>query len=456
MYNTNNNTQLFSFFMIFFAAMGGMLYGYDIGILAGAFPFLSHDIPMTTRELNVMPGAVLFGGAFATLMTGPLCDLWGRRKLIIAAAVIFIVGVLLVGLATNYTALLAGRLIQGIGIGIITIAIPLYLAEAVPASVRGKAICAFQLLLTAGILIATLIGWFLTPSGNWRAMFFSALIPGLILFVGSLFLTESPRWLLLKGKSELALAVLARSRPFLAAKEELLQITQLSSHQPHEPIASLWQKKYLAPLTIVFIIACCNQLTGINSILQLAPVVLKKAGLPTDIIAMLGAVAITAVNFVTTLIALFLIDRAGRRFLMCIGTTGIVMALSFSGYISYCLPPSELKGILLLIGILFFILSFAIGPGVVIWLIMSELLPSRIRSSGMAIALFLNSVTSAILAASFLDLADTLGYAGLFWMCAGFTLIYFMTVFFYVPETKKKTLEQIEKQFNLSYQLQEG
>lgn len=443
-----NNTQLFSFFMIFFAAMGGMLYGYDIGILAGAFPFLKHDIFMTTNQLNFMPGAVLFGGAFSTLITGSLCDLWGRRKPIIAASIIFVIGILLVGFASNYFDLLLGRLIQGVGIGIITIAIPLYLAEAVPANVRGQAMCTFQLLLTAGILIATLVGFLLTPTGDWRTMFFSALIPGLMLLIGSLFLSESPRWLSLKGKFDVALDILARSRPLIVAKEELSQMTQLSALHDGESLSSLWQKKYLIPLIVVFIIACCNQLTGINSILQLAPVILKNAGLPTDLIAILGTVAITAVNFVVTIFALFLVDKIGRRFLMCIGTSGIVIALISSGYISYFLPTSELKGILLLISILFFIFSFAIGPGVIVWLILSELLPSRIRSSGMAVALFLNSMTSAILATSFLNMADHMGYGGVFWMCAAFTLLYFITVFFYVPETKKKTLEQIERHFD--------
>jgi len=444
-----NKPGLFAFSIIAFAAIGGMLYGYDIGILAGAFPFLSKEIPMTTAQLHFMPGAVLFGGAFATLITGPLSDLWGRRKLIIAASIIFLIGVSMVGFANDYLPLLSGRLIQGIGIGIITIVIPLYLAEAVPAEIRGKALCAFQLLLTAGILLASLIGWFLTPSGNWRGMFFSALVPGILLLFCSLLLPESPRWLVLKNKFDQALNILSRSRPIFAAKDELTQMMQVFSMHKTGERSSLWQRKFLVPLTIVFVIACLQQLTGINSLLQLAPVILRSAGLPSDVIAMLGAVAITAVNFLVTVIAMFLVDKVGRRFLLCIGTGGIVISLIYSGLVSFILPTSILKGELLLIGVLFFILFFAIGPGVVIWLVLSELLPSRIRGSGMATALFLNSMTSAVLATMFLGLAESIGYSGVFWLCAFTTLLYFLIVFFFVPETNKKTLEEIETHFDI-------
>lgn len=444
-----NNPRLFAFSIIVFAAIGGMLYGYDIGILAGAFPFLSKEIPMTTAQLHFMPGAVLFGGAFATLITGPLSDVWGRKKLIVAASIIFLAGVFMVGFATGYLPLLSGRLIQGIGIGIITIVIPLYLAEAVPAEIRGKALCAFQLLLTAGILLASLIGWFLTHSGNWRGMFFSALVPGVLLFLCSLLLPESPRWLALKGKFTQALATLMRSRPIAIAQNELAQMQEVMTVNKTGNGASLWQRKFIVPLVIVFIIACLQQLTGINSLLQLAPVVLRSAGLPSDLIAMLGAVAITAVNFIVTVIAMFLIDKLGRRFLLCFGTGGIVISLIYSGLVSFILPTSVLKGELLLVGILFFILFFAIGPGVVIWLVLSELLPSRIRSSGMAVALFLNSMTSAILATLFLGLAESIGYSGVFWLCGFTTLLYFLMVFFFVPETNKRTLEDIESNFDV-------
>lgn len=443
----------FTFFMIMISAIGGVLYGYDLGIISGALAFIKNDIVMTSTELNIMPGAVLFGGAFSTLVTGPLCDWCGRRKMIIAASIIFIIGVIIIATATHYPVLLAGRLIQGLGVGIVTIAVPLYLAEAVPPGVRGEAICTFQLLLTAGILMSSLVGLYFTEYGDWRAMFWSAAAPGILLFIGALLLPESPRWLCLKGRTEQALAGLLKSRTQSTAEQELAQMQAAISagrQIPNEKKRSLtlWQKQFTRPLLIVLVVACLSQLTGINSFLQLAPTILKDAGLGSDTIAMLGNTAITGLNFMVTLLALLLIDRLGQRLLLCIGTAGIVVALAYSGFIFYYLSASELKGMLLLIGILAFIFFFAIGPGVMIWMVISELLPLRIRSSGMAVALFLNSMTSAVLATVFLSLAHVIGYYGVFWLCALFTFLYFLTVFFFVPETKSKTLEEIEGHFS--------
>lgn len=450
MKKTNTDFNWYTFFIVVVASMGGMLYGYDLGIISGAMAFMGKDVALSTGQLQVMPGAVLFGGAFATLVTGPLCDWYGRRKMILIASLIFIAGVFVIATANSFLGLLAGRLIQGMAVGIVTIAIPLYLAEIVPAKIRGEAIGSFQLLLTTGILLSSLVGLFFTQSGNWRGMFWSALFPGILLFSGICLTPESPRWLGLKHRWDAALAVLLKTRSATAATEELKQIRAALADNDHSSTRRkfVWQKQYTRPLLIVLAVACLGQLTAINSFLQLAPTILKDAGLGSNIIAMVGNTVITFINFMMTLVALLLIDRVGRRLLLCIGTAGIVAALTFCGFVFYVLPASEFKGMLLLGGILVFIMFFAIGPGVVIWMVISELLPLRIRSSGMALALFLNSMTSAILATVFLGLADKIGYYGVFWLCAFFTLLYFLTVYFYVPETKNKTLEEIAEHFN--------
>lgn len=428
---------------------GGMLYGYDLGIIASAMAFMRKDVPMTLGQLHVMPGLILFGGAIATLITGPLCDVYGRRKMILIGSVIFIAGVSIFASAHSFINLLSGRLIQGLATGMISISIPLYIAETVPAKIRGKAIASFQLLLTAGILFSSLIGLYFTPSGNWRGMFWFALFPGVFLLIGICLTPESPRWLSLKERWDETLSVLRKTRDEASAEQELTQLkTAIAEiHEVQKFRKFIWQKHYIRPLLIVFAIACLCQLTAINSFLQLAPTILKSAGLGSNITAMLGHTAITALNFLVTLIALFLIDRVGGKFLLCAGTAGIVLTLTYCGWIYYALPFGHLKGILLLAGLLVYILSFAIGPGVVIWMVLSELLPLRIRSSGMAVAFFLKSMTSALLVTMFLGLADLIGFYGVFWLCGFFTLLYFLTVYFYVPETKSKTLEEIEKSF---------
>ena len=438
----------YTLFMIFFAAIGGVLYGYDIGAITGAFLFIRHDVAMSVQEMSFVGGSVLFGGAFATLVTGPLSDWFGRRRMVLLAAVLFIVGVLLLVHAIDYAEVLIGRLTQGVGIGIITIAVPLYLAESVPSHIRGRAMSVFQLMLNGGILLATLIGLYFAPTHNWRAMFLSALVPGIIMLIGTLFLTDSPRWLVRRGRTAKALEVLLRSRNEAEAKGELSAI-QASIHHSGagSALKHLLQKRYLLPLLVVFAVAVLNQLTGINSIIQYSAIILKASGLHSDITDMLGSNAINTMNFLVVLIVILLVDKIGRRTLLSVGTGGIVLSLLIGGIIYHWMPEGALKGYLMLASILGYIFFYAIGPGVLVWLVLSELLPSRIRSTGMAAALFLNSMASAILASVYLDLAHAISYAGVFWFSAATTLVYFILALFVIPETKGKSLEEVESHF---------
>lgn len=429
------------------AGMGGVLYGYDIGVIAGALLFINKAIPMSDNQTSFLVAAVLGGGAFATLISGPLADWLGRRTMIIAASIIFLFGVFGVSFAHSYEMLLFGRLTQGIAVGMVAIAIPLYLAELLPADIRGRGVSAFQLMLTAGILLANLISLEFTLSGNWRGMFLSAAVPGLVLFVGALFLPNSPRWLCLKGQPQAALKVLELTRSKAEAALEFQAMQAVLTQSGLNQMGSLWQRRYILPLAIVFSIAILGQLTGINSWLQFSAIILKNAGLDSNLAAMMGSSAITGLNFVVTIVAFFLIDKVGRKFLLCVGTAGVALSLFYSGSIFFLMSPGLEKGYLLLAGILGFILFFAIGPGVVVWLVLSELLPSRIRSTGMAVGLFLNSLASTMLAAVFMALVHYIGFGGVFWFCGACSLFYFLIAFLAMPEAKNKTLEQIESHF---------
>lgn len=442
--------QFYRWLMIGFAAIGGILYGYDLGIIAGAILFIRHSIVMTDSQSSFLVAAVLGGGAIATLISGTLADWFGRRNMILAAAIIFLIGVFSLAYAHTYQMVLLGRLTQGIGVGIVTIIIPLYLAESLPANVRGRGISAFQLLLTFGILLASLVGLYFTPTGNWRGMFLSAALPGLILLFGTLFLPKSPRWLFQKGHETTAYDVLCKSRSSSHAKDEIhrmRQLMQTSGKNLRHDFKLLLSKRYLYPVSIVMMVATLQQLMGVNSILQFSAYILKAGGLNSNITAMLGSTAITGVNFLLTIIAFFLIDKLGRRVLLMIGTAGCTLSLFFVGGIHFMLAAGAAKGALLLAGILGFIISYAIGPGVIVWLVISELLPARIRSTGMSVALFVNSMTSTLFASSFLPLVNRIGYTGVFMMCAIAAGIYFMVAFNAIPETKNKTLEEIEFDF---------
>lgn len=450
MFRAQSQRNWFASFIILFAAVGGMIYGYDLGIIAGALLFIHKSIPMSDMQSSFLVSAVLGGGAIATLVSGPLADLFGRRAMIIVAALIFLGGVLLLSFAHHYSEILIGRLTQGIGIGIVTITIPLYLSESLPKHIRGRGMSVFQLLLTFGILLASLVGLYFAPSENWRAMFLSAGIPGIVLLMGALFLPNSPHWLLMKKRDDEALAVLRLSRSDAQAQVELLGMQQsMRNHQSNlrSFFVNLLDKKVLYPLLIVFSVAILQQLSGINSLLQFSAYILQRSGMQSNVTAMLGNTVITGVNFFITVVALLLIDRLGRKKLLSFGTGGMVIALAFSGLVYFYFPYGLMKGYLVLLGITGFILSYGVGPGVVVWLVLSELLPNKIRSTGMAAALFLNSAISSIFASVFLSLTHSIGYSGVFFVCAFFSFLYFCVAYFVIPETNNRTLEEIEAIF---------
>ncbi|ODN43589.1 sugar porter family MFS transporter [Piscirickettsia litoralis] len=439
----------FSLFITFFAAIGGILYGYDIGIINGALLYIEHDINMSATETSLIVAAVLGGGALSTLVTGYLADRFGRKNMMITAVIIFLVGVAFLATANNYDLLLMGRVIQGIGVGIITIIIPLYLSEVAPKHLRGRGVCSFQVLLTAGILLANVIAYFFAKAGiSWHMMFLSSGIPAVILGIGLLFLPKSPRWLVFKGNIKQARHSLEQVYSKESASQELDLICNSHKKSGSASIGALFQRKFIYPLMLVFGVAILNQLTGINTILQFSATILKGAGLHSDLSAISGSIWITVVNFIITIIAMLLVDKVGRKPLLSIGTAGVAIALVLSGFAFIYLPEGMTKGIIIGIGLHLYILFFAIGPGVVVWIVLSELLPNSIRSIGMAIALSLNSLASTVLASSFLPLVNHIGYGGIFIMCGLFTVIYFYLAYFKMPESKGKSLEEIESSYS--------
>jgi sugar porter (SP) family MFS transporter len=444
--STPSSRKRFSYFIMFFAGLGGLLYGYDIGVISGALEFLQKDIKLTENELSLIVGAVLYGGAVSILITGPLADLFGRKKIIIFAAVIFIAGVLMLATANSYHMVLCGRLILGVGIGAVTIVLPLYLAESAPANLRGRSVTMFQLFLTGGILLAYVIDMAFTPSGNWRGMFICVMVPGIILLIGAFALPESPCWLFMKGKKEEVLNILHLTRSDEEAARELAEMATVINDNKHDK-PSIWRPFVIIPMAIAFAVAVLTQLTGINVLLQYAPLVIKATGLESNIMAMLGTIGIGLMNFIITCIVISLIDKAGRKVLLTIGTAGIVVAMMLAGCVEYFLPSGAIKGYALIFSLILYVLFFAIGPGVVVWLAISEILPTFIRSKWMGVCLFANSLTSAVLASSFEPLVSKISYSGIFWLLGGCSFLYFLIAKFALPETKGKTLIEIEEDF---------
>lgn len=454
------------------AGLGGFLYGYDIGIIGAALLYLNKTIQLTAAQESLVVAAVLAGGTVSSLVAGALADVIGRKRLMIAAAVVFLVSVAMIVVAHGFVPLLAGRTLQGLSAGMIAVVIPLYLAESLPAAIRGRGTACFQLFLTVGILIAMAVGRHYTAQveslhdaaadtlrlaqdGAWRAMFLSAAWPGALFLVGSLIVTESPRWLLRRHRAEEARAALARSREDAEAENEFVEmrasLAATTGGDSAKAAGSLWQKRYIVPFVLTCAVLGLTQTTGINSILQFLVVILQKAGLAAEAAAS-QATWVTAVNVAFTIVGLVLVDRLGRKALLQIGTGAIALALVIGAVVFWRLQSGALAagpstGVLVSVCLMLFVAGFATGPGVCVWLALSELMPTRIRSLGMGIGLLVNQGISTAIAAMFLPVVARYGYAAMFAFWAACTVGYFLVATLWLPETKGRTLEEIEAEF---------
>jgi SP family myo-inositol transporter-like MFS transporter 13 len=457
--------------LLFISGVGGALYGYDIGIIGAALLYLGKTIGLTTAQESLVVAAVLAGGTVSSVIAGALADWIGRKKLMITAALIFVASVGLIVIAKDFTSLVAGRTLQGLSAGMIAVVVPLYLAECLPPAIRGRGTAIFQLVLTIGIASGLAVGAHYVrgvdalatgPADQllqaqdhaWRAMFLTAVYPALAFLAGSFCVTESPRWLLRRGRSAEALAALQKSRSQAQAEIEHREITEsLSAASPvsNAPSDSVLQRKYLIPFALACTILGLTQATGINSILQFLVVILQKSGLAATTAAQ-AATRVALVNVGFTVVGALLVDKLGRKALLKIGTGGIAVALLVAGATFFEIQAGHaaagaFTGDIVTACLMLFIASFATGPGVCVWLALSELMPTRIRSLGMGLGLLINQGVATAIAALFLPVVSRYGYAPMFLFWAACTIAYFLTAAFLLPETKGKTLEEIEASF---------
>jgi SP family myo-inositol transporter-like MFS transporter 13 len=548
-------------FLVFVAGLGGLLYGIDVGIIAAALLYLNKTINLTVEQTSLIVAAVLGGGMCGSLFAGVLADWLGRKKMMVLSGLLFVASVALIVLSQGFETLFLGRLLQGLSCGVIAVVVPLYLAECLAAEVRGRGTAIFQFMLTFGIVIAAVVGWLYTrqaeaaivaAAGNaqlivaaesraWRGMFLTVVYPGLVFFFGSMFLSETPRWLFRHGKPENALAALRRSSSEEDAQRQFREMQSLAAEDSQQTAShtggSLLQRKYVLPFVLACVVLTCNQTTGINSILGFLVIILRQAGM-TASHATTGDVAVKVLQCAMTIVGVALVDRKGRRFLLKVGTGGIVIALLagslvFYGFESrrtdihdrlqsavqgnslnlsladlrngnaivepsgdpgaagltvlysygkgdklatalssdadpvlriqpdadapnaplhieralYGPVPGQTTGWLVTACLCLFMAAYALGPGVVVWLMLSELMPTRIRSLGMGIALLLNQGASTLIAGLFLPVVGRFGYFAMFAFWGACTVVYFLTAAFFLPETKGKTLEEIEQHF---------
>jgi MFS transporter, SP family, solute carrier family 2 (myo-inositol transporter), member 13 len=344
---TENKLRVYNRILLSVAGLGGLLYGIDVGIIGGALPYLEATSHLTPGQLSIIVAAVLLGSVFSTLFAGLLADWMGRKPLMIVSGTAFVLSIPVIALSGGYESLFLGRLLQGCSAGLVGIVVPLYLAECLPASQRGRGTAVFQWLLTLGIFVAALIGIYYsyhvaeiertTPQilnevkdHAWRRIFWMSMPPGLLFVLGGFFVSESPRWLFSKGRKAAALEALRRSRTESQATVEIGEMEQVARDSAgqgevrgkREP---LLQRRYILPFLLACVILSCNTATGINSVIGFNTNILLQSGL-ADVSAHWGYVVFTFCNFAFTIVGMTLVDRKGRKFLFTIGTAGIIVA----------------------------------------------------------------------------------------------------------------------------------
>lgn len=616
------------------AGMGGLLYGIDIGVIDPALKYLNQSIKLSEAQLSTVVAAVLAGSILGSVVAGVLADWMGRKRMIIVSGLMFVASVALIYASQSFEPLIVGRLLQGMSGGVIAVVVPLYLAECLPSDARGRGTAVFQFMLTIGIVLAAFVGSYYVRHAEaaielagsdqalvvaaadhaWRSMFLTVVYPGVLYLLGACFVPESPRWLVRRGRPGAARKMLARMRSAAECDAELAEISAALTLERARPTLSMaaalkeifTERRYVMPFILACIVLGCNQATGINSLLQFMSTILQKAGL--DPVSASGyGTAIKIVNSAMTIVAIMLVERKGRVFLLKIGTGGIIVSLCVLAAIFYnveskrtdvragveamvkdnaltfdlgqagfaraaaeplqvsilyqygdkqqvaeafmptaealvtlqreqavkaglpaaerdaleqaelfrrrgpaglgaderaaldaaqkklaALPsdvrgvldnaeriraaqrihiagdatdaraarqpltivrasvgpiPSRHNGLLTALCIGAFIAFFSIGPGVCVWLALSELMPTRIRSVGMGVALLVNQGVGTVIAAAFLPIVGNYGFYAMFLFWAGCTVVYFITAAWFLPETKGKTLEEIETHF---------
>lgn len=439
--------------------LAGVLFGYDQGIISGALQFIQQDFGLSQLLTEVVTSWVTLGALVGALLAGLLADKLGRRLTLIVAGVLFLVGALLSGLAPGTLVLVIGRLVIGLGVGVASVAAPLYAAEMAPAETRGRFVSSYQLAITIGILVAYIIDDVLSTSGNWRMMLGGASVLGLLLVLAMLGMPESPRWLVRAGRREQAVAVLDKVRGRDHSAEAIAGIeADLATVGEEATWGEVFSKRLRKPFYVGFGLAVFQQITGINAIIYYADEIFAQAGFNTpEEQAKATLYAVGVVNVLATFIAVAYVDRFGRKPLLRAGLVGMFVSLTAVGFAFLAFDenattsgggPSTV-GILTVIGLVVFIASFAFSLGPVVWTMISEIYPTRVRGRAIAVATAFNWAAAFLVAQFFLSLTDAIGTAATFWLFAFFCAVAFFWIGVKVPETKGKSLEEIEAMWGL-------
>lgn len=434
-------------FVALTVAIGGFLLGFDATVISGVVPFIKEYFSLSGASGDLKLGFAVsslgWGAMLGNAIAGPLSDRFGRRRVLLGTALLFVMSSLLAASATSFPSFVAARIVGGLAVGGAILIAPVYIAEIAPADKRGSLVSLNQLMIVIGISASFFSNYFLLDLGehNWRYMLGVQIVPALLYFTLLWFVPESPRWLLLKGKDEAALQVLRRVAGEQAAQENLQQIQRsLTMKAVSRGFRGLFDSRVRLIMIIALGLAFFQQITGINAIFYYLPTIFAQAGGGVND-AFRQAVMVGLVNVVMTFVAIWLIDKLGRKPLLIIGIAG--MALSLFA-ISWAFSQESYNARLVLIAIIGFVASFAISLGPVMWVLLSEIFPNEQRAAAISVAGFWNALTSASVTMIFPWALSNLGSGGTFLAFGLFATAALLFVVLLVPETKGRTLEQLE------------
>jgi sugar porter (SP) family MFS transporter len=424
-------------------AVGGILFGYDTGVIGGVLPNISTDFGLTSPFTKGLVVAILLAGAaVGALAAGRVADQLGRRRTIFITSIVFVIGLLASAFTPSLWLFWVGRFIIGLGVGSTSFVVPLYIGEIAPAPRRGALVSLNQLSITIGILVSELVAYFLAGHGDWRVSVGLALLPAVILGAGVLHEPESPAWLVRQGRVDDARAVLTKLRDSdEQIDEEIENVRKVAREERRGSLGELFDRRLRPALMLGVILAIIQQITGINTVIYFAPTVLESAGIGSSA-ALLALVIVGATNVAMTLVAIRYLDRAGRRPLLIWGMVGMVVGLVALS-IAFAIG---IKGsaVFATIALAFYVGSFAVSLGPIVWLLIAEIFPLRVRGQAASIATMANWAANLVVAVSYLSIIAAIGRTGTFILYAAVTVLSLVYVLAKVPETKGMSLSEVE------------
>ena len=428
------------------ASLGGLLSGYDTGVISGALLFINETWDLSISLQGLVVSSVLIGAVIGAATNGVLADVFGRKKIIMTTAIIFILGSILCGFAPNVYVLIISRIFVGLAVGIVNFVIPLYLSEIAPKAVRGTLVSLYQWAITAGILFSYAINSvFANSVFSWRWMLLAGVLPGLVLLIGMSFMSDTPRWLISKNKDEEAKKVLRKIEPDVDTENEIKEIKHTLKLNENLDRKFKFKKWMIMPFVVGIGIMFAQICTGINTIIYYAPTIFKIAGFDSNSNAIYATTGIGVVNFLMTIVVVFFTDKLGRKPLLYFGLTGVMLSLAALGC---AFAYQEVLGAGLKVvavgSLVTYIICFAMSLGPIGWILVSEVFPLKIRGIAMSICTVSNFAFNFFVVGSFPILLHRIGGAWTFWMFGAVSFLCIIFVYFFIPETKGISLEQIE------------